>query len=527
MPGLFLVALGVQLLAVFLSTSICHRYEEFERAGKGILWERLLLGFRAVISFSMLFYTVGVFLQVPVMNWGTLVAVSVWAAAMENAAGSFHSWLPLLAVPFGIYGLGSVVSILLIDDFRDHRAGLVISATVYLIAAGAKALQNRRDFIRAVGSKYQTQQEHERLGVFMDMLPAKVAWLDHDRRYILVNRPYAEAQGTRVEDFSGKKIGFTNKKTSIFVRRKIRRFIASGDTEGSFELDFPSTDSPKLHLFLLKKFQPSTHRAPELMVVAVDIEEKHRMNELIEEERARSAQSARMANLGEMAAGIAHEIRNPLAIMMANLQILKRDATSQPPQVQSVLERATRVESSGARIVKIIECLTNLSRDTEKEDYAWHPLSKIVEDPVLLCQERLRSHGVTLELVPIPSDLMVRCQPHEIAQIILNLLNNAFDATEGGQDRKIRLEFEQRPEGPRVVVSDNGKGVPDPKRLFVPFYTTKAPGRGTGLGLSISSKIMSKHGGRLVYERDGGWTRFGLLFPEAAIQRQGASEQAS
>lgn len=239
-PVLVGLTLGVHFLAVTSSSVLCRNLAEFEKESRGDYWERMLLLSRTLAAIAMLTYTVLVFRLESITDWSTLVMVAVWSGAMEVGASSFHSWLPLAAVHFGIYGLGGAVASMMLAQTRSQQVGMVLVSFGYLISITLKARQNREAFVQACQRKYDTEKEHERLAVFMDMLPAKIAWLDRDKHYIFVNQPYADAMGKRKEEFIGERLGFAAPKAAGFMRRRVGRFYASGRAETSLELPFPS-----------------------------------------------------------------------------------------------------------------------------------------------------------------------------------------------------------------------------------------------------------------------------------------------
>lgn len=216
--------------------------------------------------------------------------------------------------------------------------------------------------------------------------------------------------------------------------------------------------------------------------------------------------SERLSQLGKMAAGIAHEVGNPLAGISSIVQTLLRNMSPEDP----ARERLSLVRQQVARITAILRQLVEYSRPAGD---SVRPLdvNELIRDAARLLSYDSRAQGVELTLALDEHVPPVRARAHQVQQLFLNLMQNALDATEGSPYRAVRVL--SRREGPlaRFIVEDTGRGV-DPaqqQRIFDPFYSTKDPGKGAGLGLWICRGIADSLGGRLHAEQvPGGGARF-------------------
>jgi C4-dicarboxylate-specific signal transduction histidine kinase len=218
--------------------------------------------------------------------------------------------------------------------------------------------------------------------------------------------------------------------------------------------------------------------------------------------------SERLSQLGKMAAGIAHEVGNPLAGISSIVQSLLKGL----PEDDPTRERLNLVKQQVTRITGILRQLVEYSRPARR-DRRPLDLNDLIRDAARLLSYDSRARGVdlTLELDDQLPALML--ESHPIQQLLLNLLHNALDATEGRSYRAVRVT--SRLAGNRAVihVDDTGPGVPEELRaqVFDPFFTTKDPGAGTGLGLWICRGIADALGGRLSVEQaPGSGARFVL-----------------
>lgn len=234
----------------------------------------------------------------------------------------------------------------------------------------------------------------------------------------------------------------------------------------------------------------------------------------LQEAEGQLVQSAKLASLGTLSAGVAHELNQPIAIIRGIVQQLQVE----PGLSEDVLADLELVEGQTSRMTKIVKHLRTFCRAGGAEFVAVD-LSRVAQDCSMLVGEQLRTHNIELvfDLSPTPSQVMA--DANEIEQVVLNLITNARDALEGRPDARITVQTEVQDPNFILRVRDNGPGIPDEvaARIFDPFFTTKEPGKGTGLGLSISHTIIQKHRGEIRVERDNG-ALFTITLPLAPQQ---------
>jgi signal transduction histidine kinase len=274
------------------------------------------------------------------------------------------------------------------------------------------------------------------------------------------------------------------------------------------------------------------------------IAELSRVNKLLEDAHSQLVQSEKMASIGQLAAGVAHEINNPIGYVFSNLGSLESyvddvfrvvdayaeaDKANQEPQVFSTVRRLRQeldidflkedarsllaeTRDGITRVKKIVQDLKNFSHPGREGEWGWEDLHRcldstlnIVANEIKYKAQVVKDYGV-LPLVP--------CEPTQISQVFLNLLVNAAHAIE----KNGVITLRSREEGGWAVfeIADTGSGIrPDQlNRIFDPFFTTKAVGEGTGLGLSLSYGIIQKHGGRIEVESKlGVGTTFRVFLP--------------
>jgi two-component system, NtrC family, sensor kinase len=242
--------------------------------------------------------------------------------------------------------------------------------------------------------------------------------------------------------------------------------------------------------------------------------------------QARLVQSAKMASLGELVAGVAHEINNPLAFVLSHLVTAKKSllraegllGATLAPLAKVEWDRATeRLHEMGVGLERIRDLVLKLRVFSRLDEGDWHAVSvrESVESVLMIAGHRLQGR-ITVHLDFGAPDV-IECYPSLLNQALLNVVVNAADAIVGAGTLSIRTGAT----GPlyTICITDSGPGIPAPlkDRVLEPFFTTKAPGHGTGLGLSITHSIMQKHGGTIELDcPPGGGTTVTLTLPCAS-----------
>ncbi len=238
----------------------------------------------------------------------------------------------------------------------------------------------------------------------------------------------------------------------------------------------------------------------------------------LKDQQLKMVSNAKLATLGEMSAGIAHEINNPLAIINGFTQIsIKSLQEDEHISREKMIKNLGKVIKMVKRIGQIAQNLKTLSRDGSELVMQSMPVKKIIEDVLSFCEERFYSAKVELSIQLSNEDIKVNCNSVQISQVLINLLNNAFHAVEYNESLKIvELNVKKGNKNDLLIqVTDNGYGVSDEvkAKIFEPFFTTKPIGEGTGLGLSLSKRIMSQHKGDMWLTEENNKTCFNLSFP--------------
>jgi signal transduction histidine kinase len=418
-----------------------------------------------------------------------------------------HWMLALLILP-------QIVSLTVFVSGRVAAPHVAIFSLFWMFCVFSGKRTNNA-FWDSVRHREATRRQRDQLHAVLEAIPGSVGWLDATGRYVGANRHFAGLFHLHPEDFIGRKAGTISGGSEY--GDAIQSFIDSGIAQDLREVQIPIDNVNRCFLVALKKYGDMTH--PQYLMVAIDIDDQKRIERELDAAMVKSHESSRLTALGVMASGVAHEINNPLAILRGRLEQLIEVIEQPSIDVAYATELARKSEKVIDRIAKITRGLQALSQDTSQMAFESTSVSSIFDSIAEIVTARFRSSGVRLEFLSPALELSVTCRSTQVAQVVLNLMNNSFDAVESLSERWVRVEAVDKGEFVQILVTDSGRGVSSEveKRMFDPFFTTKPVGKGTGLGLSTSRSIAEAHGGKLDYEFVGGRTRFVLTLPKERV----------
>jgi len=252
-----------------------------------------------------------------------------------------------------------------------------------------------------------------------------------------------------------------------------------------------------------------------LLVVWHDLTEiKHTQKNLISK--------AKMSSLGEMSSGLAHEINNPLAIIIGKCQMMKTKIANNQVSLEKFDLDLDKVIATSERIAKIVKGLRSFSRNSENDPMQTVFVHQVVQDTLELCTAKFRNRTIELRILDeVGPEFSIEARSSQLSQVLLNLLLNSYDAVDPLPTKWVELKISKSSLGVQIAITDSGNGIPEHLlgKLMHPFFTTKEVGKGTGLGLSISKGIVEDHQGRIFYDKNSPNTRFVVELPLTQIEK--------
>jgi PAS domain S-box-containing protein len=358
----------------------------------------------------------------------------------------------------------------------------------------------------------------ERFRLSFEEAPVGMALIRGDGVWLRVNRALCEMTGYTEVELIARARDITHPDDRAEESRLLSRVLSGELAAGRREERFVHQQGHTIYVsvnFAVVERDEAGH--PVHFVAHVqDLTERRRAERELEASRAQMVSSSRLSALGMMAGGIAHEINNPLTVIHASAANISRMAESGSVQLPTVLKNCNRISQTADRISRIVLSLRHVAREGSADEFRETPVREIVEETLELCAERFRAHNIRLAVSAVDPEAVINCREAQICQVLLNLLQNAFDELVDREgERWVTVEVKYCPGWVVLSVSDSGRGISPEHRAHImePFFTTKPVGKGIGLGLSISRSIALEHGGTLELDEESPHTCFRLNLP--------------
>ncbi|MCJ7624675.1 MAG: PAS domain S-box protein, partial [Anaerolineaceae bacterium] len=366
-----------------------------------------------------------------------------------------------------------------------------------------------QDITERVRAEQALQESEERFNLFMEYFPGQAFINNSEGTTVFGNKRICEFYGCTPEEYSGRKIEeLVDPEQAAQLLAQDRKILSEGKLIEIEEI-IPYSDGPR-H-WLTYKF-PIHHKDRMTLIggLTVDITERKRAEDAL-------IASQKLAGLGTLAAGIAHEVNSPLQIITGTSEMAAQRLRDGQVDEQRLLRNMDNINQNAWRVARIVRSLLTYARATY-EVIEPNDLNEIIQDTLLMIEHQLRTWSNIYVTSQLAEDLpTLHCERNNISQVLINLLTNARDAMPQGGNVTICTRYDAERERLVLKVTDTGPGIPDEVRakIFDPFFTTKPVGEGTGLGLSIVMGIVQAHGGEIEVDsamRQG--TTFTISLPE-------------
>jgi PAS domain S-box-containing protein len=359
-------------------------------------------------------------------------------------------------------------------------------------------VSERREMERAL----RRQEEFQRY--LLESFPDLILVIDLDERYSFVSSRIRDLLGYRPEDRMGKKMDEEQDHSPELLA--LCRDVSSGRKLFSFG-EYGARHRDGSWRTMRASASPLYDAESILSGVIVSVRditvEKKLEQQII--------QSERLAAMGQMIGGFAHELNNPLTSILGLAELLQEEETRDPARKQ-----LATLQQQARRAAEIVQNLMYFSRPPAPGKSAVN-LAELVQRTLHLHAYSLRKNNIAVDFLPDTALPAVSGDAHQLMQVFLNLILNSEQAMRDVRDRgTLRIRFEKRDSAVAIILQDDGPGIPPEilPNIFDPFYTTKRPGRGTGLGLSICKAILREHNGNVeATSGPGGGAIFTVTLP--------------
>jgi PAS domain S-box-containing protein len=390
----------------------------------------------------------------------------------------------------------------LMTEYRTREGGIVgIRTDVTELKLGEQGAQANERLLRGL----------------VNAVPATINTKDRELRYDLVNRYFLEIWNLQREDVVGKtqEEVFQGQLAPAYGQQATDRdkwVLEQRKPTGYYEISYPRADGRNMTLWAQKiPLLDENGEVDRILSVGIDISDLKAAQAQIEKQQQALHQTEKLTALGSMLAGVAHELNNPLSVVVGQTMLLEEQVND-----PAIAAKLTIVREAAERCGRIVKTFLAMARQQTPVRRTVQ-LNQTIEDALQLLAYGLRSGGVEIER-DLAEDLpAVSGDPDELTQVFTNLLVNAEQALSDNETKRLITVRTRKTGGESVVadIIDTGPGIPDDvrDRIFEPFFTTKPVGAGTGIGLSVCHGIVLAHGGTLDVLSNPEGTTFRVQLP--------------
>lgn len=427
-----------------------------------------------------------------------LIVVGFITNASVSLAGDRPSYYTFIGVT-----MGSVLVTYLADHEKKYYY-VIVYMLIYVFFSIKNFRSGSLQLYSVLTAKAKSKAEQERLNNIVNAFPGYVTLWTKDLVCYMANNAIL----THYPNMIGQTVEHIRSKAE--ARYVIKEFMESGKESLVTEIHGAFWKEDMVLVMNLQRLSDGG-----IVTVGLDVSELAHARKLIREQEAKAQYTAKLVSLGEMAAGIAHEVNNPLTIIQGSARIVDKLVDTTPLDMTSIKMLTGKMVETCDRISKTIRSLKALSRNGDNDPFVPVSLKTVLDQCLDICGQRFRRHQIQLRLPPLDKDVMLFGREVQLGQVLVNLLGNAIDAIKNDENPWVEIKIEKEKDFLNLFIIDSGKGIPSEirNRIMEPFFTTKEVNHGTGLGLSISKRIIQEHKGELSLIPEAPHTTFRVRIP--------------
>ena len=393
-------------------------------------------------------------------------------------------------------------------EWYNSHLDMFLSCSAYPIRLEQGNLIGPVIIIRDITEQKRLEEElkvsEERYKTLIENIEDIIYVTDAGRRLKYFNNSFERSTGYSQEEIIGRNLTELFPKKSLDVVEKIWKKQISGEEIGVFDMEISTKAGDKKIIETRERVLWDKGKIVLIYGLGRDVTRRKLLEEHL-------IQSEKLASMGEMLSGVAHEINNPLTAIIGNSQLLMRKSDLD----NDVMRKVDTIQRESARVHRIVQNLLSFARkeETKKE---MMDINDIIKDVCDLVIYNVKVNNIKINLGLEDNLTQTYIDSNQIKQVFINILNNAIDALIDNGGGNIEIKSYKMVDAIRVEFKDDGPGIPDNirKKIFDPFFTTKDVGKGTGLGLSISYGIVKNHNGEInVTSEKGVGTKFTVSLP--------------
>lgn len=355
-------------------------------------------------------------------------------------------------------------------------------------------------------NRWEIINSRNTLLTFFDSIPASVYIIDRNYTLISINLRRSGRLNKHPNVLVGKKCyeQLYNRMDPCPACRVMETF-RSGAVTNRISREWVDQDRFTEWEITTFPIQESDHLPHRVIIFEEDVTEKRNLE-------ANLIQSEKLASVGQLAAGVAHEINNPLAAIIANAQLIKRELPKDEDDIYSSVEL---IEMAGMRAAQVVSNLLSLARKEKKDEFELISLNETLLNALTLVNHEIKNHSIDIQLDLQENLPDIMASKNHLQGVWINMIVNSIDSMDQ-PNGKIAISTRFLNSEFKIILSDNGKGIPQEylSRIFEPFFTTKVAGKGTGLGLSVCYRVVKEHQGQVSVESQPGMgTKFTIILP--------------